>query len=342
MNSRSPSAALAAPISASSSSSGRVDVALGERWSGAAACRCGPPLRGAPIDGRWGQPGRPATGLSASELICRRIPGRRRSQLYARRGPRHVIDSRTGARVRCRHDGARGAATARRHDPRRPRLLPVQGRRRPGHLRRQGQVAPVSGCRTTSATPRSCRRAPPDGGDGRDRRVDPGPQRGRGAHARVQPHQAAPAPVQRPAAGRQELPVPRRHPERRVAPGRWSCGASERKGIRYFGPYGHAYAIRETLDLLLRTFPIRTCSRQQVRPPRSGSGRPCLLFHIEKCAGPCVGEIDEGATYDAARRRAHRLPRRRHRPGRQAARAADAGGGRRRSSSSGRPGCATG
>ena len=41
----------------------------------------------------------------------------------------------------------------------------------------------------------------------------------------------------------------------------------KRKGVRYFGPYGHAYAIRETLDLLLRTFPLRTCSRQQVRPP---------------------------------------------------------------------------
>src|SRR5713226_9505839 len=60
-----------------------------------------------------------------------------------------------------------------------------------------------------------------------------------------------------------------------------------RKGTRYFGPYGHAYAIRETLDLLLRTFPIRTCSDGKfVRHQRMG--RPCLLFHIEKCAGPCV------------------------------------------------------
>ncbi len=65
---------------------------------------------------------------------------------------------------------------------------------------------------------------------------------------------------------------------------------AKQKGTRYFGPYGHAYAIRETLDLLLRTFPIRTCSDTKlVRHQRLG--RPCLLFHIEKCSGPCVGEI---------------------------------------------------
>ncbi|MCX7620573.1 MAG: excinuclease ABC subunit UvrC [Acidimicrobiales bacterium] len=70
----------------------------------------------------------------------------------------------------------------------------------------------------------------------------------------------------------------------------------KRKGVRYFGPYGHAYAIRETLDLLLRTFPIRTCSDNKLARHQR-SGRPCLLFHIEKCAGPCVGEIDR-AGYD--------------------------------------------
>ncbi len=66
----------------------------------------------------------------------------------------------------------------------------------------------------------------------------------------------------------------------------------KRKGVRYFGPYGHAYAIRETLDLLLRTFPIRTCSPQKFNQHHR-LGRPCLLFHIEKCSGPCVGEIDQ-------------------------------------------------
>jgi excinuclease ABC subunit C len=67
---------------------------------------------------------------------------------------------------------------------------------------------------------------------------------------------------------------------------------AKRKGVRYFGPFGHAYAIRETLDLLLRTFPIRTCSEHKFNH-HARLGRPCLLFHIEKCAGPCVGEIDE-------------------------------------------------
>ncbi|TPW14870.1 MAG: uvrC [Acidimicrobiaceae bacterium] len=66
----------------------------------------------------------------------------------------------------------------------------------------------------------------------------------------------------------------------------------KRKGTRYFGPYGHAYAIRETLDLLLRSFPIRTCSPGKFNEHQR-LGRPCLLFHIEKCSGPCVGEIDE-------------------------------------------------
>ena len=63
------------------------------------------------------------------------------------------------------------------------------------------------------------------------------------------------------------------------------------KGSRYFGPYAHAYAIRETLDSLLRTFPIRTCSDNKFRT-HERLGRPCLLFHIEKCTGPCIQAID--------------------------------------------------
>jgi excinuclease ABC subunit C len=66
----------------------------------------------------------------------------------------------------------------------------------------------------------------------------------------------------------------------------------KRKGTRYFGPYAHAYAIRDTLDLLLRSFPIRTCSPAKFNQ-HERLGRPCLLYHIEKCAGPCVGEIEE-------------------------------------------------
>lgn len=65
---------------------------------------------------------------------------------------------------------------------------------------------------------------------------------------------------------------------------------TKRKGTKYFGPYPHAWAIRETLDLLLRTFPVRTCSQGKFNQHHR-LGRPCLLFHIEKCSGPCVGEI---------------------------------------------------
>ena len=66
----------------------------------------------------------------------------------------------------------------------------------------------------------------------------------------------------------------------------------KRKGTRYFGPYGHAYAIRDTLDELVRSFPIRTCSPGKFKEHQR-LGRPCLLYHIEKCSGPCVGEIEE-------------------------------------------------
>jgi excinuclease ABC subunit C len=66
----------------------------------------------------------------------------------------------------------------------------------------------------------------------------------------------------------------------------------KRKGVRYFGPYAHAYAIRDTLDLLLRSFPIRTCSNGKFNEHQR-LGRPCLLFHIEKCSGPCVGNIEK-------------------------------------------------
>jgi excinuclease ABC subunit C len=62
------------------------------------------------------------------------------------------------------------------------------------------------------------------------------------------------------------------------------------KGSEYFGPYAHTYAIRKTLDLVLRTFPVRTCSDSLFRRQQA-QGRPCLLYHIEKCAGPCIGAV---------------------------------------------------
>jgi excinuclease ABC subunit C len=65
---------------------------------------------------------------------------------------------------------------------------------------------------------------------------------------------------------------------------------AKRKGVRYFGPYSHAWAIRETLDLLLRVFPARTCSPGVFK--RHGQiGRPCLLGDIGKCSAPCVGRV---------------------------------------------------
>ncbi|MFF7329366.1 excinuclease ABC subunit UvrC [Streptomyces sp. NPDC008150] len=64
----------------------------------------------------------------------------------------------------------------------------------------------------------------------------------------------------------------------------------KRKGVRYFGPYGHAWAIRDTVDLLLRVFPVRTCSAG-VFKNAARTGRPCLLGYIDKCSAPCVERV---------------------------------------------------
>ena len=67
---------------------------------------------------------------------------------------------------------------------------------------------------------------------------------------------------------------------------------AKRRGVRYFGPYAHAWAIRETVDTLLRVFPVRTCSAGVFK--RAGQiGRPCLLGYIGKCSAPCVGRVSE-------------------------------------------------
>ena len=85
--------------------------------------------------------------------------------------------------------------------------------------------------------------------------------------------------------------VGERWPRARVLRGR------KRKGVRYFGPFGHAYAIRETLDALTRIFPVRTCSDGFFNQRRRAK-RPCLYYDIGRCAGPCVpektGVTDEG------------------------------------------------
>lgn len=67
---------------------------------------------------------------------------------------------------------------------------------------------------------------------------------------------------------------------------------AKRRGVRYFGPYSHAWAIRDTVDTLLRVFPVRTCSGGVFK--RAGQiGRPCLLGYIGKCSAPCVGRVSE-------------------------------------------------
>jgi excinuclease ABC subunit C len=74
---------------------------------------------------------------------------------------------------------------------------------------------------------------------------------------------------------------------------------AKRKGVRYFGPYGHAWAIRDTLDALTRVFPVRTCSNSFFGQ-RARAGRPCLYFDIGRCAGPCVARVT-GVTEEAYR-----------------------------------------
>src|SRR4029078_9613882 len=65
---------------------------------------------------------------------------------------------------------------------------------------------------------------------------------------------------------------------------------AKRRGVKYFGPYAHAWAIRETLDAVWRVFPMRTCSAGVFK--RAGQvGRPCLLGYIGKCSAPCVGRV---------------------------------------------------
>ncbi|MGW7277805.1 excinuclease ABC subunit UvrC [Streptomyces sp. NPDC054844] len=73
----------------------------------------------------------------------------------------------------------------------------------------------------------------------------------------------------------------------------------KKRGVRYFGPYGHAWAIRDTVDLLLRVFPVRTCSAG-VFKNAARTGRPCLLGYIGKCSAPCVERISPDDHWDLA------------------------------------------
>ena len=110
---------------------------------------------------------------------------------------------------------------------------------------------------------------------------------------------------------------------------------AKRKGVRYFGPYSHAWAIRETLDMLLRVFPARTCSAGVFK--RAGQiGRPCLLGYIGKCSAPCVGRVSADEHRGSSRTSATSWP---GRPARFIRRleARDARGGGGRGVRAGRP-----
>ncbi len=91
---------------------------------------------------------------------------------------------------------------------------------------------------------------------------------------------------------------------------------AKKKGVKYYGPYSHAWAIRDTVDTLLRVFPMRSCSNGVFK--RSGQiGRPCLLGYIDKCSAPCVGRVDADE-HRRDRRGLRRLHGRPHRRVRQA------------------------
>jgi len=74
---------------------------------------------------------------------------------------------------------------------------------------------------------------------------------------------------------------------------------AKKKGVKYFGPYSHAWAIRDTVDQLLRVFPMRSCSNGVFKRSQQ-IGRPCLLGYIDKCAAPCVGKVDAAEHRDIA------------------------------------------
>ena len=113
---------------------------------------------------------------------------------------------------------------------------------------------------------------------------------------------------------------------------------ARRRGTRYFGPYSHAWAIRETVDTLLRVFPVRTCSAGVFKRARQ-IGRPCLLGYIGKCSAPCVERISRPSTAAWPRSSATSWPARP--PGSPAGWRPRCGPRPRPRSTSAPPGCAT-
>ena len=179
----------------------------------------------------------------------------------------------------------------------------------------------------TSAPETLARAHPPDGGRGRHRRVDRGPQRGRGAVPRVQPHQEAPAALQHPVQGRQVVPVPRGHARRGVAAGDGAAGrqAQGRPLLRAVRP-----RLRDPRDARppAAHVPDPHLHQGQVRPPPAARPPVPLRAHRE-VRGALRRLRSTREDYDAPRRRADPVPRRRHRAGARPARQADARGERR-------------
>ena len=236
----------------------------------------------------------------------------------------------------------RGATSARRHDPRRARLLPVQGRRRPGHLRGQGQVSLRQRLSNYFQNPRSL---PP-----RTAQMVATAE----TVEWIQVRNEVEALMLEYSLIKQHRPRfnvrlrdDKSYPFLAVTlddewPRAMVMRGRKRKGVRYFGPYGHAYAIRETLDLLLRTFPIRTCSRQQVRPaPAPGPAVPAVP-HREVLRARASARSTKPALRRAGRRSCSSSSTATPTTIVAPARARRCARPPTRSSSSGRPGCATG
>ena len=178
--------------------------------------------------------------------------------------------------------------------PESPGVYRFRDAARPRRVRRQGQEPALSGSRLLlrRTSPSLHPRTQTDGDDRRLRGVDGGGDRGRGAPARVQRGSRSSTRGSTSSTATTS-PTPT-WPSRSVTSSRGSMvmRGAKRKGTRYFGPYAHAWAIRETVDLLLRVFPVRTCSNGVFK--RAGQiGRPCLLGYIEQVLAPCVGRISE-------------------------------------------------
>ena len=180
------------------------------------------PFEGEHRSGRRGQPGRPSAGMSASMRGCTPDtrpagPVYRPPPAAAREWDRCSIDPRP----------ARSPT---------PGVLPVLRRRGPGPVRGEGQVAAPPPAQLLAGLGQAHAPHGPDGGPGRPRRVGGGRQRGRCADPRALAHSGAPAPLQRPAQGRQELPLAGGHAHRGVAAARRWCGAASARASATSAP----------------------------------------------------------------------------------------------------------